>query len=830
MNKNNKERTASKLLLLNSTVISLFWLIVNIVNIFLVESRLSLIDWVQLALLGGILFLSAVSIIILPTDNYNHLNEFLNTRAFRIFSFFVFAAGFLLFSVPTEQLLLLFGGYGNYVLRLRSFIGYLWMMGGAIGILLSIKRGGALSIATLSKNKTLRVAGLVLVAMVVSWIGVAMTGFGLGFADTLWNAPGTPVLFWQVILITLLSGVAYLVVGKFSNRIKKVDMIIFWFIWVLGALIWLYQPVIQTYYMSAPLPPNYEFYPRSDAFIHDLLSHNLLIGKGFVNQSVRIVRKPLYAFFLAGLHLLTGSDYGSVVNGQVIALAFFPALLYLMGKELHHRMTGLLLAFFVILREANAIKISGVVNAVHIKMLMVGLPSAIAIAIPAFLLVLWIKQPERRRFFPLWFGGTLGLAMLVRSQSATLIPFVLLLIFIVYVKDWRKMAMTVALFGLGGVLTVAPYLARNYIYTGVITIEHSQVSSYVAQRYTDEPLTRNWLPGESEGEAYSRFMGIINDAFIADPLGNLYNIGDNFVRNIILSLTYFPMSLKLYSPEQYVRALVFWPSWDGIVPIDSVLPMLLNLGLISIGIAALWRRFRWAGLVPLFINIGFNFSLAFARVSGWRYSLPSDWTMAVYYAAGIVQLIIWSGALLGKDLDEKQELTTEEPALFAWRGLVMPVLTLAVIGFAMPATEWLSSPKYPAISREDVIVALEESDVAEGQRDMAIELLAQPGLTVGQGEALYPIFYKAGEGVEDSKFPGEVPYPFAHLYFYLIGYDQVSIILPWEDGGLEFPHGEEVFVVGCNQNSIYWQASMVLVRSEAGDRLLFASDEGLSCP
>lgn len=740
----------------------------------------------------------------------------------------ILGLGWLAFFLPEYRAIEILGGYSGYLLRLQpiALYGLLFSLG-FVPLIVGWRYSNAQRWNDLRPE--FRATLISLLALLGLGTLIGLTGFGLGFDQTVWNAPGTPILFPQVLLVTVFAALLYWGSKTWGAGFDRADLFLFLTIWILAAGLWLAQPNATTYFNVPLNDPNFEAYPRSDAFNHDVIAQNLLIGKGFIFGGLRVVRKPIYAFFMAGLHLLTGSDYKSMITIQVIVLALFPALLYLIGKRIHHRMTGLVLAGIIILREVNAFHLADVINSVHVKLQMVAIFAAIGVGLVAYLLMRWLQAPERHPYLPLWFGGMMGVTALIRSQNVMLIPAVSLLIFIALFRNWRQMAQVFALAALGGLLTLAPFVARNYGHTELLIIEHSGAAPFLANRYSDEPIDA-FLPGESEADAYQRLMGIVSDGMAADPGQTVYDIGSNYVRNVLLSVMYFPNSFTLHAPEQYARELIFWPSWDGSIPLGSVLPVLLNLALMAIGLAAAWRRFRWAGMVPLFINLGFNLSLAWARVSGWRYSIPGDWTMAVYYAMGIVQLIIWSGALLGKDLDEKQELTTDQPALFAWRGLVMPVLTLAVIGFAMPAVEYLSTPKYPALSREDVIFAVEEADVNAGQRDMAIALLAQPGLTVGQGEALYPIFYKAGEGVEDSKFPGEVPYPFAHLYFYLIGYDQVSIILPWEDGGLEFPHGQEVFVVGCNQNSIYWQASMVLVRSETGDQLFFASDEGLSCP
>jgi hypothetical protein len=54
--------------------------------------------------------------------------------------------------------------------------------------------------------------------------------------------------------------------------------------------------------------------------------------------------------------------------------------------------------------------------------------------------------------------------------------------------------------------------------------------------------------------------------------------------------------------------------------------LLLNVGLISFGIATAWQKTKWLAFVPIGTLLLYSFSTAIARVSGWRTPLfhPPD--------------------------------------------------------------------------------------------------------------------------------------------------------------------------------------------------------------
>ena len=275
---------------------------------------------------------------------------------------------------------------------------------------------------------------------------------------------------------------------------------------------------------------------------------------------------------------------------------------------------------------------------------MVDLPAALALAGFTLLAFIWLRKSKRTRLLALAVGGSMGLLILVRSQILTLVPiFIVLGILSMWGLHWRRILEQTTLLVLGLVLAAGPWVNRNIALTGQLIIEHSISTNYVAQRYSFDPLNiaSAFLPGETEGEYYARHIAIIRDFAAENPFYVFGFASDNYMRNLLDTLMILPSSFQLYSLDNYVQSLPYWPQWGGELAAESILPMVASLALLSIGIGAAWHKYKWAGLVPLFINLGFTVNLAIARVSGWRYNLPVDWATLFYYVLGLSQIILW---------------------------------------------------------------------------------------------------------------------------------------------------------------------------------------------
>ncbi|MEX1248225.1 MAG: hypothetical protein WEA61_07045 [Anaerolineales bacterium] len=695
------------------------------------------------------------------------------------------------------------------------------------------------------EKEKLRLGLFVFTFLILFVVLVALTGLGLGFDATVWNAPGTPILSSQVLLCLLIAALILLVAIAIWRRWRKgrfleqrLDLILAGMVWLIAAGIWLMQPAPSTYYSSPPVAPNYQSFPLSDAFNHDAIANNVLIGEGFRFGDQVAIRRPAYVLFLAGLEGFLGGDYDGVVIGQVLGLALFPAFLYLLGAKLHNRFSGLLLAGIVILREANSIVLGNVINTSHARLLMADLPTAMLMAALALAVVSWLRSSPRNWMAALLVGGLLGWSILLRSQSLTLIPFVLLLVVLVW--GWRLAWRPAALFVLGVLLVASPWILRNRALIGQWAIEDAVVSGFLANRYSFTPGTYvlPFLPGESEGEYYARQMGRVREFTLQNPGYVAGFVADNYVRNQMLNFMAMPLSLQLRDLESHVRELPFWPGWEGDLPGETVLPMAANLLLVAIGLAVAWKKVGWVGLVPLFISLGFTINLALARVSGWRYNLPMDWSVLLYYTLGLGQLVIWILLLfhnlprvkqfLAKlvPIEPKSRVKPKSQSIGRWP-LVIAALLLLMAGSSFSIIEALNVPRYAKVSSQHVLDALSRVTLGNStDKQRVLNLFTAGGLNVIGGRALHPRYYRVHEGLPDRNFLLVSPMDFARLTFYLLGPEPGEVILPLDSLDAEFPASSDVYVFHCGKTL---DAAAVIVKESDGSLVLLVSAKLDNC-
>lgn len=756
-------------------------------------------------------------------------------------SLLTLTAAWSFYFLPPDRAAALLGPMALYLPRLAPLLGQL-IVGAAVALALILAHRFGLRTEVFNNERpALRLAALLFAGFLLIWLVIKLTGLGLGFDLTEWNAPGAPLLSSQIFLVGFVSLVVLALAKQWPGFWNKYLGIIFL---LMFPLFWLFPVAAPSYYSSPPVPPSFEGYPLSDAFNHDVIANNVLIGEGFRFNDLQAVRKPLYALVLAGLHKITEGDYRDLLNDQMRILIFFPFILYFLGRRLHSHLAGLLMAGFVLIREANGVHLSGIINVSHAQLLMADLPAALGLAGLGLLAVHWLTYPEQRRL-ALWTGGVLGLLLLLRSQNLTLIPaLALLAIPALRSKQmpWRSVWFSLALFVVGIMLAVGPWLLRNHALTSEWIIEQSTAASYLAQRYSDDPasIQTDFLPGETEGEYYARHMAQVK-GFIAEQPGKVAGfVADNYLRNLYLTVMPLPLSFELRGLEAHVRELPYWPSWDGALLSETLLPLTFNLALIALGIALAWRHLRWAGLVPLALNLGFSLNLALARVSGWRYNQPVDWTLMLYYALGLAQLLIWVLALIGKTAwmtPSSPEPKPRKPSrLPSWVAPALAPILIIALGCTPIAVERLIPPRFQPMTREEAALILDAA-FHNQQSAALVHLLETNQVTPYVGRALYPREYDANEGEPDSDFALTAVQPFSRLTFYLVGPEPLSVSLPtpfWLPSDPVFVYksrpksGVDVIVFAC-RGGVGRAAGLLELVSNGDPRWLYAGDPATAC-
>ena len=172
----------------------------------------------------------------------------------------------------------------------------------------------------------------------------------------------------------------------------KADLIVMLVLWLMAVTLWMSLPLPKNNYFAPPVQaPNFEKYPFSDAEQYDY--NSLYVYYGFKGA---VISKPLYVTFLALLHAVTGLNYNNLILLQTLLVAFFPVVLYQIGRELHSRLGGIALALFAILREVTGIQGSNIANVSSTKLLLSDMPAALLAGVLALVLIRWFKAGGKK--------------------------------------------------------------------------------------------------------------------------------------------------------------------------------------------------------------------------------------------------------------------------------------------------------------------------------------------------------------------------------------------------------------------------------------------------
>jgi len=694
-----------------------------------------------------------------------------------------------------------------------------------------------------------RAALVIYAAFAALFALAALTGFGVTPDLYAWGPPGVPLLAWQVTLALLLGCWLILLLpwarpGE-ARAPRFIDVALFAALWALAAGLWLSQPLQPSFFNPQMRAPNVEYYPYSDAGYYDFIAEGLISGSGFLGGSG--VTRPLYILFLGLLHIIGGHNYASVVTLQTLALSAFPAVLYLLGRAFHSRAAGVAVALLAILRELNSYAATPLTEVSHAKMLLSDLPAALGMALLVLACVRWLQQPGRR-WMPVVVGGAAGLLALLRAQSLLVMPFVFVVALFVYRGRFWRLVEAGALVALGAAVALTPWMSRNAANGNGFSIDQpgNQVIIF-AQRYSFE--IQRWPPREADESeaAYSqRMLGIARDFAAQHPGYVARFIGAHFLNNMIDIAAVLPVRAGFddYRDNWTVNSL-FWKEMLLALGLGGSALLLLNLGLIALGMGALWARWRWLGVLPLVVALAYSLSNAVARNSGWRYILPVDWAGYLYFVIGALTLFIWIagafGALELPGVDDRSSIVGSSPRsseafsnTFPWRRVVGLMLLFLLAGASIPLAERAFPVRYPAADHAQLAVRILASRaVRESGADLdALQaFLASDQAVVLYGRALYPRFYYSGQGELGNGWPAYAIREGSRLSFLMVkgdGMDQV--LLRMGEPPKRFPNAADALVVGCADSEGFVQALAALLPGKT-DRVYFRDLDGpFQCP
>lgn len=641
--------------------------------------------------------------------------------------------------------------------------------------------------------------------------------------------PAVPLLEWQILLACALGALIILCQRPVKIFNEKIRLILTCaLIWLITCVVWFHEPVLPSASLLAPRAPNFELYPFIDAQTYDEASQSILIGSGFGASNVP--QRPLYIVFLAFIHWITGQNYMQAIFLQSLFFAFFPVALYLLGRELFGLPFGMGLATLAILRDYT----SGFVapftgNISYSKLFLSEIPTALTLVLALWIGIRWIKSNFAPRLgFIL--GGCIGIGMLIRTQVAVVLPFLIVFSLIVYYRKYKTIISRTLIVLISLSLLVGPWLLRNWKLTGGVIFDNPESQTgNLALRYsrlTGVELDAPRLDGETSLQFAARLRQIAFTAIKQNPALAARAVTSAFLNHAINNVLAFPLRNNVSGfNEFWMPSEAFWEQWEGAPTPSQSLVLSFYLLLLSLGIGVAWRRHRWIGLLPLGLNLIYNLWTSVALLSGQRFMLSMDWSIYLYYLTGLYALL--NGVifvivpervkLLNPPTEVEQIGLRASSAYYAFFGVFF-----LLIGLSLPASETLIPAKYPAQSKAQTIDSLLNSlDDQETQATAACfrRTLNLHDLQILSGRALYPRYYPAGEGEDFTDAIGYKAVNQNRLVFDIVGQKNGRVIFPVAQYPDFFPHASDITLV-YNSNQELW---FILVSQNQNERF-YVSD------
>ncbi|NOH00738.1 MAG: hypothetical protein HND47_01535 [Chloroflexi bacterium] len=659
------------------------------------------------------------------------------------------------------------------------------------------------------------VARLILVLVLLGVLSAIVLSTGLGIVPSYkgdWSRglPAVPLFEWHILLAVLFSiATVFLEANRKTANFARLDLAICVAIWMFASFLWTAQPIIPNPSALKPHEPNFEIYPFIDSQTYDLLAQSVLVGEGFGEG---IPLRILYVTFLVIAHVLVGQGYEAMIDFQSLVFAFFPVLLYLFGRRFFGRPVGVSIALLAILRDFTSNLVSPFTgNLSYSKVYLSEIPTAMFLVLLLIIGIRWIKE-EFPAYSGFLLGGVIGLAMLIRTQTSVAFPVFMVFGFLIRRRKIKPLLTGVLVMALGLVITISPWLWRNWQLTGEIIFDSPEYQmANLAVRYNRlngvEPDITSF-DGESPADYSERLKNMALFAIRSDPQKAVWGVVNTFLNHGVNNILLFPLRYELVKLSDFwIPEDAFWEEWVGVPTTLQSILLVFYLFLFGLGVAVAWHRSGWLGLLPLGLNLAYNLWTSLALLSGQRFMVAMDWSIYFYYMIGIFTLLGGFAMMLtaGRPVvmnwireNSPNEFPVIERPRPAIRRYFYAGLFFLLIGALPVLVERVFPEKYPPRADAEILPSLLTSpSLAQADIEPAcLEKLDAEGLlSYVEGRALYPRYYAAGDG---EKFTDSIGYRVAdenRLVFEFVGQENTRVILPLSGYADFSPHASDATLV-----------------------------------
>lgn len=682
--------------------------------------------------------------------------------------------------------------------RLSPLLWYLLLLAAQLSVfLLYLYKGFYPSALTGFKSVYISTT-IVLAALLGLFVLISVTRLGLTPDPAYWGEPGVPILGWQFVAALILGAGVFCL--SFYLRSSMLDAVLPVLIYFTAALVWSSVPVDvlrNSFYMRISAP-DYQPYPYSDSSYYDQMAQSLLIGHPYRGE---IPTRPLYIVFLTTLHLIFGENYPRILNGQTIALALLPVVLYFLGRKLHSRAAGVIVALFFIFRELTSLLVSSETRVTNTKMILVDLPTLLLLLLTCLFVFRWLGS--RKPFDAFVAGGFFGMLLLLRTQSMLVLPFILLIAW--FEMGWKNKAFYLQsiLFGAGIAMTVAPWLIHNYLQIGRFAFDAAFQENLIINQYAAfGSLDVSNYVSEGRGMGY-----ILLQFMVKDPSHVFGFIANHFFAVLVNGLLALPLIEPFNGLSESIN--LYWTRWDGALTWHNAALILGYLAIISVGVGSSWRRWRWRGLLPLAFSLGYALATAMSRFSSWRYDFPADWIAYFYFGIGFAELLSQVAALFGV-VASQSEAREAQAAQTRPRFINFAVMAsvFVFIGGLPWAMEGIASPRYPDQSPDVLLTKLSTIQNVPPPDELQ-SFLSQPGSFIQTRRLLYPRFFHREMGLSSANpSPAYAIRDYARMGFYVLNQSSTAVVFSVEKIPGPVPHAADVIVIGCRRET-YVKAGLI---------------------
>lgn len=701
-------------------------------------------------------------------------------------------------------------------------------------------------------------------------LGGLIGGSGIGVRGNFsWYEAGVPLLIEQVwySLLGVLAACLFFTKRRvqsyrFSDR--SLDWIIAGVIWVVAAALWIRAPLAPTFFAPGPYPPDYAYYPYSDAATWDVGGQFALIGQGIANRNPYADHAGLMGL-LALLHMLLGQGFERLLVGYVSIFSVFPVLLYFLGKLTHSRLFGIFLAILAIVHELNAIAAGTYLNLSHVKLLMTEFPTGVGLVVVALLLMRWLSNPASNHAYAVPLGGSLALLILLRFSTLFLPVVVFGILFLAFGRNWKNSIRASLLIVFTALLVLFPWMWRSWRISGNPFFFAPKASLIFRSTFRSAPSIAPTPVPDVTPTSQSRFPlqqasvfpveipalpQIAASHFAPAPAisQTLWAIFNHFVHNLITSILILPVQPFFHDLRHTIYTVSpFWDKlngeWRGALTWWEALGLAFNLAIFSVGLLFAWKKHKIVGLVPFFLFLSYNLATALSRTSGGRYLVPAIWVILFYYGLGVISILQWLFSLSGS---QRLFIPQNEAApIFSYRKGILFTLPAFLFVITMVAFDFIVPQRYPKLSDGQVLTYAVQRGYLNGATinpaDLRTFLQKNPRRQALIGRALYPRFYDLNQGELAWTLDENSVRPFPRITFTLIGpQGEFGVSLPQSKPPVEFPNAIDAIVFGCShvplagekgRLSPYYDAVLVILLTDDGPVIYTRQPEvPLSCP